>query len=45
LAAVAAQLGIGLGTVRHHLKRLFDKTGTHSQSAFIARLLGFIDSA
>ena len=45
LVAVAAQLGIGLGTVRHHLKRLFDKTDTHSQSALIARLLGFIDRA
>lgn len=45
LATVAAQLGIGLGTVRHHLKRLFDKTDTHSQPALIARLVGFIDRA
>jgi DNA-binding CsgD family transcriptional regulator len=43
LEAIAAGLGIGLGTVRHHLKRLFDKTDTHSQPALIARLMGFTD--
>ncbi len=45
LEAIAARLGIGLGTVRHHLKRLFDKTDTHSQPALIARLMGFTDRA
>jgi DNA-binding CsgD family transcriptional regulator len=45
LETIAAKLGIGLGTVRHHLKRLFDKTDTHSQPALIARLMGYTDRA
>ena len=40
-AAVAARLTIGVGTVRNHLKRAFDKTGTHSQAALRALARGF----
>lgn len=32
VAAVATALGIGQGTVRSHLKRVFEKTGAHRQA-------------
>ena len=32
---VAAQLGIGLATVRSHLHRLYDKTGTRRQAELV----------
>jgi DNA-binding CsgD family transcriptional regulator len=43
LGTIAARLGLGLGTVRNHLKRMFDKTGTRSQPALVALLRGFAD--
>jgi DNA-binding CsgD family transcriptional regulator len=41
--AVAARLGVGRGTVRTHLARLFDKTGARSQTALIALVRGFAE--
>jgi len=41
LPSVALQLGIGLGTVRHHLKHVFEKTGARNQAALVALLRGF----
>ncbi|HET7714989.1 MAG TPA: LuxR C-terminal-related transcriptional regulator [Bauldia sp.] len=41
LTAIAAILDLGQGTVRNHLKRAFEKTGTHSQAALVALLRGF----
>jgi DNA-binding CsgD family transcriptional regulator len=41
LAAIAATLDLGLGTVRNHLKRLFQKTGVNSQAALVALARGF----
>jgi DNA-binding CsgD family transcriptional regulator len=38
---IAAKLGLGIGTVRHHLKRIFDKSGAHSQGALVALIRGF----
>jgi len=35
---IAAELGIGLGTVRTHLKRVLAKTGTHRQAQLVALL-------
>ncbi|HEX5500694.1 MAG TPA: helix-turn-helix transcriptional regulator [Thermomicrobiales bacterium] len=35
-AAVAVRLGLGIGTVRNHLKRVFDKTDVHSRAALVA---------
>jgi DNA-binding CsgD family transcriptional regulator len=40
LETIAARLGIGIGTARNHLKRVFDKTGTSSQAALVASLRG-----
>ena len=37
---IASQLGVGLGTVRTHLHRIFDKTGTASQAELVSLLLG-----
>lgn len=38
LEEIAAQMGIGLGTVRTHLKRILSKTGTHRQAQAVALL-------
>jgi len=35
---IAADLGIGLATVRSHLKRILAKTGTHRQAEAVALL-------
>jgi DNA-binding CsgD family transcriptional regulator len=35
----AEKLGIGITTVRTHLKRIFDRTGARSQSALVGKLL------
>jgi DNA-binding CsgD family transcriptional regulator len=40
---VAARLGIGLGTVREHLRHVYAKVGVRSQPALIALLRGFAD--
>ena len=39
LAAAAEKLGVTVNTVRTHLKRMFDRTGAHSQSALVSTLL------
>jgi DNA-binding CsgD family transcriptional regulator/PAS domain-containing protein len=39
LANVATRLGISLHTVRVHLKHIFEKTGAHSQSDLVRRVL------
>lgn len=36
---IAADLGIGIGTVRTHLKRVLAKTGTHRQAQLVALLV------
>lgn len=41
LAEIADALGLGLGTVRNHLKRVFQKTGVGSQAALVALARGF----
>lgn len=38
LEAIASGLGIGLATVRSHLKRILAKTGTHRQAEVVALL-------
>jgi DNA-binding CsgD family transcriptional regulator len=43
LPSVAMQLDIGIGTVRHHLKNLFEKTGARNQAALVALLRAFTD--
>ncbi len=35
---IAEQMEIAIGTVRHHLKRLFEKTETHRQAELVALL-------
>lgn len=40
-AEIAAALGIGVSTVRTHVLRLFDKTGTHRQADLVALLAAF----
>lgn len=42
LAAIAGTLGLGLGTIRFHLKHVFLKTGTGSQAALVALARGFM---
>lgn len=39
-AEVASEEGISVSTVRSHLKRVFEKTGTHRQGELIQLLLG-----
>ncbi len=39
LSVAAAKLGVTINTVRTHLQRMFDRTGTHSQSALVGLLL------
>jgi DNA-binding CsgD family transcriptional regulator len=41
LQSIALRLGIGIGTVRHHLKHVFEKTGARHQVALVALLRGF----
>jgi DNA-binding CsgD family transcriptional regulator/PAS domain-containing protein len=41
LSIVAERLGISRWTVRYYLKLIFEKTGTNSQVALVARLRGF----
>jgi DNA-binding CsgD family transcriptional regulator len=36
MSAIAAALDLGIGTVRSHLKHVFQKTGTASQAALVA---------
>lgn len=43
LQSIALQLGLGIGTVRHHLKHVFGKTGVRGQVALVALLRGFSD--
>jgi len=38
-ADIATALGVSLHTVRHHLKNIYRKTGTHSQSQLTAMVL------
>jgi DNA-binding CsgD family transcriptional regulator len=42
---IAARLGIGIGTVRHHLKRAYEKTGVRGQARLIALVHGFVEPA
>jgi DNA-binding CsgD family transcriptional regulator len=35
----AEKLGVSINTVRTHLRRMFDRTGAHSQSALVGLLL------
>ncbi len=41
LREIALELGLGIGTVRNHLKRAFEKTGTHNQAALVAAVSRF----
>jgi DNA-binding CsgD family transcriptional regulator/PAS domain-containing protein len=41
--SIAMQLGIGIGTVRHHLKHVFEKTSARNQVALVALMRGFTD--
>lgn len=43
LVRIGAMLGIGVNTVRYHLKSAFEKTGLHSQAALAALIRGFAD--
>ena len=36
---IAAILGVGLSTVRHHIKNLYSKMGTTRQGEFVALVL------
>ena len=40
---IASRLGLGRGTVREHLRHVFEKTGARSQPALVALLRGFVD--
>ena len=42
ISAIAAALDLGVGTVRFHLKHVFQKTGTANQAALVALARGFI---
>lgn len=39
IADAADQLGVSVNTLRTHLRRMFEKTGTHTQTALISALL------
>lgn len=39
LSEAAAQLGVSINTVRTQIRRMFEKTQTHSQAALVSRLL------
>jgi DNA-binding CsgD family transcriptional regulator len=39
-AEAARKLSVSVATVRNHLKRVFDKTGAHSQAALAALIRG-----
>jgi len=43
LETIASQLALGRGTVRDHLKHVFEKTGARSQATLVALLRGFVD--
>jgi DNA-binding CsgD family transcriptional regulator len=43
LNAIAEALGLSIGTVRFHLKRVFEKTGTHGQGPLVALIRGFTE--
>lgn len=45
LEAIAARMGIGLATVRSHLKRILAKTGTHRQAEAVVLLARSIATA
>jgi DNA-binding CsgD family transcriptional regulator/PAS domain-containing protein len=38
---IAARCGVGVATVRHHLKHIFQKSGAHSQTSLVALIRGF----
>ncbi len=40
---IATRLALGRGTVREHLRHVFEKTGARSQPALVALLRGFVD--
>ena len=40
---IARRLALGSGTVREHLRHVFEKTGVRSQPALVALLRGFVD--
>jgi DNA-binding CsgD family transcriptional regulator len=42
-ARIAAMLQVSVDTVRYHLKRVFYKTGLHSQAALAALIRSFAD--
>jgi DNA-binding CsgD family transcriptional regulator len=44
LDGIAAQLDLGVGTVRNHLKRALDKTDTRSQAALVALVCGLFNT-
>jgi DNA-binding CsgD family transcriptional regulator/PAS domain-containing protein len=39
--AAASRLGISVGTVRFHIKRMFQKTGVHSQASLVSLIRSF----
>lgn len=41
IETIAARLELGVGTVRSHLKSVYEKTGARSQAALVALLRGF----
>lgn len=43
LNSIAATLTLSVATVRNHLKRVFDKTGTHSQAALVSLVRGLAE--
>ena len=40
LRPIAEELAVSVSTVRIHLQRVFEKTGTHRQAALVRLLLG-----